>query len=165
MTEIWKPNVTVAAVIQREGYYLLIEEQTSDGLRLNQPAGHLEPGESLVAAAIRETLEETTRAFTPEGLLGVYMARSGATSTSKENGANVTYMRFAFVGSVSEPIEGWILDTGIVRSVWMSLAEIRATVDRHRSPLVLLCAEDHASGRELLPLAAIHVDPSAIYPT
>lgn len=163
MTPIWKPNVTVAAIVAQDGKYLLVEEETSDGLRLNQPAGHLEPGESLIDGVKREALEETTRAFTPQALLGIYLSRSSSTLNAEPKNPDVTYLRFAFVGTVSAPIEGWILDTGIVRTVWMTLDEIRASADRHRSPLVLRCAEDHAGGKPLLPLDTIYVDASALY--
>ncbi|MCC6218551.1 MAG: NUDIX domain-containing protein, partial [Aquabacterium sp.] len=94
----WKPNVTVAALIERDGRFLLVEEETSDGLLLNNPAGHLDPGESPIEGVIRETLEETTCTFTPEGFLGVYMSRFRRTRT----GEDITYLRMAFCGSVSE---------------------------------------------------------------
>ena len=93
----WKPNVTVAALIERDGRFLLVEEETSDGLLLNNPAGHLDPGESPIEGVIRETLEETTCTFTPEGFLGVYMSRFRRTRT----GEDITYLRMAFCGSVS----------------------------------------------------------------
>ncbi len=165
MVEIWKPNVTVAAVVVQDGRYLMVEEETSEGIRVNQPAGHLEPGESLIAAVKRETLEETTCAFTPDGLQGIYMSRSHSDAAAQSKHPDVTYLRFAFVGTVSEPIEGWILDTGILRTIWMTLDEIRATINIHRSPLVLQCVEDHARSKPLLPLDTIYVDASALYST
>ncbi len=92
MSDIWKPSVTVAAIIERQGKFLLVEEETSDGVRFNQPAGHLDPGESLIAAASREALEETAHEFTPDALIGVYMSRYISSRTNE----NVTYLRFAF---------------------------------------------------------------------
>ncbi len=139
MERTWKPNVTVAAVVEREGRFLLVEEETSDGLRLNQPAGHLEPGESLVEAAIRETLEETAHEFVPEALVGIYQWPRPA--------GDLTYLRFAFSGLVGEALAGRTLDAGIVRAVWFSEADLQACPERHRSPLVLQCVRDYLDGR------------------
>ena len=155
MTPRWKPNVTVAAIVECDGRYLLVEEQTSDGLLLNNPAGHLDPGESPLQAVVREAREETARAFTPDAFLGVYLSRFRRTRT----GEDVTYVRLAFAGSVGEPDPAQALDTGIVGTVWMTLEEVRACCARHRSPLVLRCIEDHAAGRRL-PLEAVATDPS-----
>lgn len=153
MTERWKPSVTVAAVIARAGRYLLVEEQTPEGIRLNNPAGHLEPGESLVAACAREALEETAQRFTPEALVGIYLARFERPAA----GEDVTYLRFAFSGSLGEPVPGMALDAGILRTVWLTPQEIRASVERHRSPLLLRCVEDHLAGvRYPLELLATH---------
>jgi 8-oxo-dGTP pyrophosphatase MutT (NUDIX family) len=137
----WKPNVTVAAIAERNGSFLLVEEITDDGLRLNQPAGHLEANESLADAAARETLEETAFDFQPQHLVGIYRWR-------KPDGLN-TYLRFAFAGTLgqSHPERG--LDKGIVRVVWLTLEEIRASRDRHRSPMVLRCVEDYLCGNRL----------------
>ncbi len=149
----WKPNVTVAAVIERDGLFLLVEEQTSDGLLLNNPAGHLDPGESPIQGAMRETLEETACAFTPEGFLGMYMSRFRRTRT----GEDITYLRLAFYGSASEPDAALALDEGIVRTVWMSADELRACPERHRSPLVLECIEDYLEGvRHPLSIVTVH---------
>lgn len=155
-TPRWKPNVTVAAVIEQNGRFLLVEEQTAQGLRLNTPAGHLDPGESPVEGCARETLEETAHAFTPTALIGIYMARSSHRTGSKED---VTYMRFAFAGRLGTEEAGRALDEGIVRTVWMSADEIRASVPRHRSPLLLQCVEDYLAGKRY-PLDLIHVDES-----
>lgn len=155
MTPRWKPNVTVAAIVECDGRYLLVEEQTSDGLLLNNPAGHLDPGESPLQAVVREAREETARAFTPDAFLGVYLSRFRRTRT----GEDVTYVRLAFAGHVGEADPAQALDTGIVRTVWMTLEEVRACQLRHRSPLVLRCIEDHAAGRRL-PLEAVSTDPS-----
>jgi len=149
MPNRWKPNVTVAAVVERDGRFLLVEEQTSNGLRLNNPAGHLDPGESLVQACVRETLEETAFAFEPDSLVGIYMtapqgAASGTVSPGKRG---ITYLRFAFRGVLGACDPQRPLDSGIVRTVWMSPQEIRASRDRHRSPVLLSCVEDYLSGK------------------
>ena len=149
----WKPNVTVAAIIERDGRFLLVEEQTPEGLKLNSPAGHLDPGESPADGCARETLEETAHAFTPTALVGIYMARAGV------RGEDVTYMRFAFCGELGQRVQGRALDHGIERTLWMSPDEIRASRARHRSPLLLQCMEDYLAGARH-PLALIHVDPS-----
>ena len=135
----WKPNVTVAAVVEQDGLFLLVEEETEDGLRFNQPAGHLEPGESLVAAAAREALEETAHRFQPAFLVGIYQWPRPA--------GDVTYLRFAFGGALLGHEPERSLDAGILRTVWMSLDEMKATRSRHRSPLVLQCCEDYLAGR------------------
>jgi 8-oxo-dGTP pyrophosphatase MutT (NUDIX family) len=103
MAQRWKPNVTVAAVIERDGRFLLVEEHAADGLMLNTPAGHLDPGESPAEGCIRETLEETAHHFTPTALVGVYMARSRPQAGQRED---VTYMRFAFTGVLGAKEEG-----------------------------------------------------------
>lgn len=158
-TERWKPSVTVAAIIERDGRFLMVEEETPEGLQLNNPAGHLDPAESPEQGVVREALEETGRHFKPEALLGIYMARFVRPKTLED----VTYLRLAFTGSVSEPVPGWVLDKGIVRTVWMSVNELRASAERHRSPLVLQCVEDHLAGKRL-PLSAFHIDPSLLTP-
>ena len=151
----WKPNVTVAALIERDGRFLLVEEDTSDGLLLNNPAGHLDPGESPLQGVMRETLEETACTFTPEGFLGLYMSRFRRTRT----GEDITYLRMAFFGSVSEADPTLALDEGIVRTVWMTADEIRACPERHRSPLVLECLESYLAG-ERYPLDILTVHDS-----
>ena len=135
---VWKPHVTVAAVVERNGKYLLVEEDTEDGLLFNQPAGHLEPGESLVAGAEREALEESAYEFRAAELVGIYSWRHPS--------RDVTYLRFAFTGALGLHHAGRSLDTGIVRAVWLTPDEIRASRDRHRSPLVVRCMEDHLRG-------------------
>ncbi len=151
----WKPNVTVAAVIEHEGRFLLVEEHTSEGLRLNTPAGHLDPGESPAEGCAREALEETTHLFTPTALVGIYMARFHKQRVDED----VTYLRFAFAGTLGASQPGRSLDTGIVRTLWMTADEIRASVARHRSPLLLQCVQDHLAGQRY-PLDLIHVDES-----
>lgn len=138
-SRIWKPNVTVAALVERQGRFLLVEEETEDGLRYNQPAGHLDEGESLVAACTREALEETAWHFTPTALVGVYQWPRPR--------RDVTYLRFAFAGDLGEFEEGRPLDTGILRAVWLTPAEIEASCSRHRSPLILQCVQDYLAGR------------------
>ena len=165
MSDVWKPNVTVAAVVEgrgpNAGRYLMVEEETRDGLRINQPAGHLDPHEGLIDAAIRETLEETAHPFTPEGLLGIYLSQAMKTRRD-EPLEPITYLRFTFVGTVGEAIDGRALDDGIVRALWMSIDELRATRARHRSPMVMRCAEDHASGKPLVSLSVLYTDTSAL---
>jgi 8-oxo-dGTP pyrophosphatase MutT (NUDIX family) len=136
---IWKPNVTVAAVIEQDGKYLLVEERTAGGKLFNQPAGHWEPDESIIQGAIRETLEETGYTFVPQWLLGIYRWHSRAN--------DVIYLRFAFAGSVAGYDPERTLDDGILRAAWFSLDEIRASIPRHRSPLVMQCIEDHLAGK------------------
>jgi 8-oxo-dGTP pyrophosphatase MutT (NUDIX family) len=158
MSRLFAPSVTVAAIVCEGGRYLVVEEETALGLRYNQPAGHLEPGESLVTAAIRETLEETAREFRPLGLQGVYLA----CSPSSTSGALVTYLRFAFVGTVGQARLGAVLDQGIVRTLWLTPAELTALTPQHRSPLVLRCVTDHQAGNQPYPLGLLHTDPSAL---
>ena len=155
MDKRWRPSVTVAAIIERDGRFLIIEEETSGGLRLNNPAGHLDPGESLADGCAREALEETAWHFKPAALVGIYMARF----TKQADGEDITYLRFAFCGELGrhEPQRG--LDEGIVRTLWMTHEELRASAGRHRSPMVLRCVEDYLAG-ERIPLGRIHTDPS-----
>jgi len=157
MNQRWKPSVTVAAVIEHDGRFLLVEEETPEGLKLNNPAGHLDPGESPVQGCVREALEETAHAFAPTALVGVYLSRFQRPAT----GEDVTYLRFAFCGTVGEPIAGRTLDTGIVRTLWMTADEVRASTARHRSPLLLRCMEDYLAGKRL-PLDAVFTDPSVL---
>lgn len=154
MSERWKPNVTVAAIVERDGRYLLVEEETSEGLRLNNPAGHLEPRESFLQAVAREVLEETARVFTPDALLGVYLG-----TVARNGDGEVTYLRVAFRGTVGDTLPGRALDQGIVRAVWLTAEEVRASVERHRSPLVLRCIEDHRAGRRF-PMDLLVTDGS-----
>ena len=151
----WKPSVTVAAIIERDGKFMLVEEETSEGLKLNNPAGHLDPGESLADACAREALEETTHRFTPKDLVGVYMSRMVRAIT----GEDITYLRFAFCGELGGVQPGAQLDTGIVRTLWMTPDEIRASASRHRSPLLLRCMDDYLAGQRL-PLPLLYTDPS-----
>lgn len=157
MSERWKPSVTVAAIVERDGRYLLVEEKTPEGLKLNNPAGHLDAGESLLQAVVRETLEETARGFEPRALVGVYLSRFVRPGAAQ--GEDVTYLRFAFCGEIGEPEPGRNLDREIVRTLWMTQAEVRASSARHRSPLLLRCMEDHLAGRRY-PLDLLQAHPS-----
>lgn len=136
---IWKPAVTVAAVIERGGRFLFVEERIDGRLVLNQPAGHLDPGESLVAACRREVLEETAHDFEPRSLVGVYRWHYAA--------KDVTFLRFCFAGDVSGQDPTRTLDTEIVRLHWLTSAELAARKGEHRSPLVAKCVTDYLSGR------------------
>ena len=157
MPSAWKPSVTVAAVVERDGRFLMVEEETADGVRLNQPAGHLDPGETLIHAATRETLEETTYAFTPTALLGVYVAR-GIPNRDRDG---VTYVRFAFTGDLGPYEPGRALDDGILRVLWLTADEIRARLAEHRSALVMKCVDDYIAGLRF-PLDFVYTHPSAL---
>ena len=136
---IWKPSVTVAAVIERGGRFLFVEERIDGRLVLNQPAGHLDPGESLVAACRREVLEETAHDFEPRSLVGVYRWHYAA--------KDVTFLRFCFAGDASDQDPTRTLDTEIVRVHWLTPAELAARKSDHRSPLVAKCVADYLSGK------------------
>lgn len=156
MSIIWKPSVTVAAIIEHDRKFLLVEEETSDGIRFNQPAGHLDPGESLIDAVSREALEETAHEFKPDALVGVYMSRY----LSNRTGDDVTYLRFAFSGRVGAQLDR-PLDDGILRAVWMSYEELLVCQEKHRSPLVLQCVDDYLEGKRS-PLSLIYTHPSVM---
>ena len=136
---IWRPSVTVAAVIERGGRFLFVEERVEGRLVLNQPAGHLDPGESLVAACRREVLEETAHDFEPRALIGVYRWHYAA--------QDVTFLRFCFAGEVSAEEPGRALDKEIVRLHWLTPAELEVRKPEHRSPLVAKCVADFLTGK------------------
>lgn len=136
---VWKPNTTVAAIVEQDGKFLLVEEDTADGVRFNQPAGHLERGESLLEAVIRETREESAYRFAPQALLGIYQWHHPQ--------KDITYMRYAFIGAVSDHDPQQPLDSGIRRALWMSLEEVQACRALHRSPQVLTCIEHYLAGQ------------------
>ena len=159
MNTRWKPSVTVAAIIERDGKFLLVEEITSDGLMLNNPAGHLDPGESPLEGCAREALEETTHLFRPTALVGVYLSRLQRPLPDSTEVEDITYLRFAFCGELGAAQTDRQLDTGIVRTLWLSPAEIRASTARHRSPLLLRCMEDYLSGQRF-PAELVFTDPS-----
>lgn len=136
---VWKPNVTVAAVIERDGKFLLVEEETDAGLAFNQPAGHLEAGESLLEAVVREVREETAYDFRPLSLIGIYQW------PHPEKG--ITYLRFAFAGDLIGHDPARQLDDGILAARWLTPSEIDACAPRHRSPLIARCIADYQAGR------------------
>lgn len=146
----WKPNVTVAAIVEQDGKFLLVEEQVRGDILLNQPAGHLEPDESIIQGAIRETLEETGYTFTPQWMTGIYRWHSRVD--------NITFLRFAFTGSVSDHDPERALDAGILRAAWFGPDEIRKMAYRHRSPLVMKCVEDHLAGKRYSMEILTHYD-------
>ena len=159
MNTRWKPSVTVAAIIEQNGKFLLVEEHTPEGLKLNNPAGHLDPGESLIDGCAREALEETTQPFRPTALVGVYMSRFQRPASGEAHAEDITYLRFAFCGVVGEVQAGRSLDTGIVRTLWMTPDEIRASAARHRSSFVVRCMDDYLTGQRY-PLSFLYTDPS-----
>ena len=161
MSERWKPSVTVAAVIERDGRFLLVEEHTTEGLRLNNPAGHLEPGESPQSGCVREVLEETAHDFTPTALVGVYLSRFVRPATPHTSEESITYLRFAYCGEAGRLHPDQALDDGIVRAIWLTADEVRASQARHRSSLVLECMEDYLRGQRF-PLGLVVTDPSAL---
>ncbi len=141
MTDVWRPAVTVAAIAERDGKFLLIEERDSDALVLNQPAGHWEPGETLLAACARETREESGYDFMPTALVGIYRWLPPGSTT--------TYLRFAFCGQIGDRDARRELDPDIVAVNWMSMEQLLQARTRHRSPLVLRCVEDYLGGRRV----------------
>lgn len=126
-------HITVAAVVEQHGRYLMVQERDQGRSVFNQPAGHLEPDESLQAAVVREVLEETARPFSPSGLIGVYRWTSPA---------GLIFLRFAFSGEVGEPEPGRTLDPDIEDTLWLTEPELAARSDSLRSPLVLQCIRD-----------------------
>jgi 8-oxo-dGTP pyrophosphatase MutT (NUDIX family) len=141
-----KPEVTVAAVIEENGRFLLVEESINRRLVFNQPAGHVENGETLLEAVVREVREETAWLFEPESFLGVYLWRNPASGRST--------LRFAFTGSASDHRPEQPLDKGIERALWLDQIELRQRERHLRSPLVLRCIDDYLTGRRL-PLEAV----------
>ena len=136
MTEsIWKPHATVAAMVEQNGKFLLVKEMVKGEVVYNQPAGHLEPGESILDAVVRETLEETQYEVTPNALQAIYRFVPDSSRDS-------SYIRFLFRGTVGDKYNG-ALDEGIISVEWMSYEEIKACRQQHRSPLVLQCVEDY----------------------
>jgi len=143
---IWKPHVTVAAVIERDNKFLMVEEM-ADGVRaFNQPAGHLEPGEDLVSAMLRETLEETAWVVEPESFIGVYRWQNP--------GNAITYLRFAFSAKPVEHQAHRDLDTGIIAAHWLDLESILEQRALHRGPQVMQCINDYLD-RQRFPLSAV----------
>jgi 8-oxo-dGTP pyrophosphatase MutT (NUDIX family) len=130
-------DVTVAAIAEQDGRFLCVQERVSRRVVINQPAGHLEDGESLVEAVVRETREETGRAFVPDAVTGLYLWRGPA---------GRTILRVAFAGRVGERENGARLDRSIIRTLWLDRGELAARNGEHRSPMVQLCIEDYLRG-------------------
>jgi 8-oxo-dGTP pyrophosphatase MutT (NUDIX family) len=143
---IWRPDVTVACIVPQDGRFLMVEECIRGELVLNQPAGHLEPDESLLAAARRETLEETGWRVELTGFVGVYQWAN--------NDGDRHFLRFAFAARALAHDAQRPLDDGIVRALWLTRAEIAAAQARLRSPMVLRCVDDWLAGKRL-PLDAV----------
>lgn len=144
---LWKPNVTVAVVTERDGKFLMVEETVNGRLVLNQPAGHLDEGESLSHAAAREALEETAWHVMPESLIGIYRWQSGTNA--------ITYLRACFAARCIAFEDDRELDTGIERAVWLSYDELLNRVPQMRSPMVMRCIDDYRAGQRF-PLSVLH---------
>ncbi|MAJ90587.1 MAG: NUDIX hydrolase [Legionellales bacterium] len=143
----WKPNTTVAAIIEKNDKFLLVEEEIDGKLVFNQPAGHLEKGETLIEAVKREVLEETTFEFEPKSLIGIYLYPNA-------NNINITYLRFCFYGLCIKKHNDRKLDEGIIQTTWMSEQEIKKN-NRMRSPMVSICVNDYKDGKNF-PLTLIN---------
>ncbi len=146
-SELWKPNTVVAAVLERDGRFLLVEELAEGRAVYNQPAGHLDPGETLLQAVKRETLEESAWHIEPEGLIGVYLIAPAD--------IDVTFVRFCFYGRLLHHDPTLTLDHEIIRTLWLTRDELAVQADKHRSPLVLRCIDDYLTGQRF-PLSVIH---------
>lgn len=147
MSELWKPNTVVATIVERDGRFLLVEEEADGRAVFNQPAGHLDDGETLLDAARRETLEESGWHVEPFDLVGIYLVAPP--------GKDITYLRFCFRARALSFAADRKLDKEIIRAVWMTREEIVAEQARHRSPLVLRCIDDAIAGQRH-PLSLIH---------
>jgi len=146
-TDIWKPNTVVATIVEQDGRFLFVEEEADGRAVFNQPAGHLDPGETLLDAARRETLEESGWHVEPTGLVGIYLV--------EPPGSTITYQRFCFRARAVRHDAARALDKEIIRAVWLSREELVAERARHRSPLVLRCVDDYLAGHDY-PLSLIH---------
>jgi 8-oxo-dGTP pyrophosphatase MutT (NUDIX family) len=144
--DLKRPALTVASIVERDGRFLLVWERTAGGLRLNQPAGHLEGGESLAAGAVRETLEESRWQVEPVALVGIYRWEA------PDDGA--TFVRFAYAARPLIEVANHPLDPDIVEAVWLGYDEVVAWRAQHRSPLVLRCIDDYRSGQRY-PLSMV----------
>lgn len=143
IASMFKPEITVATILERNGRFLLVEEETEQGILLNQPAGHLEADESIQDAAVRETLEETACRIVPDALVGIYLLQYTVAGNRK-----VSFLRFAFSGRIVSECDQ-PLDPDILRTVWMTYEEIVASRHRHRSKLVLQSIEDYLKGQRI----------------
>jgi len=149
---VWKPDVTVAAVVERDGQFLFVEERASGRVVLNQPAGHLEKNESFLEAVAREALEETGWTFVPEAVTGIYVWQPQHLSR--------TFLRVAFAGRLEGHDPSRPLDQGILRTRWLDRHQLASQQARHRSPLVLRCVDDYLAGTRY-PLELLsHLLPS-----
>ena len=138
---LWTPHVTVAAVIERDGRFLLVDEETDQGRLFNQPAGHWDPGETLLEAVVRETREETGLAFTPRALVAIHHWHDPSN--------DFTYLRFAFAGDAEGDETARSAEPAIYGNVWMTVDEVRATRERQRGPQGLACVADYRRGRRV----------------
>jgi len=150
----WRPDLTVAAIVQRDDRFLVVEERIRGRLVFNQPAGHVEDGESILDAVVRETLEETAWRFQPRHLLGLYVWRNEDTGRS--------FLRVAIAGDVDSRAPERRLDHGIVAAHWLTREQLLAQPSRLRSPLVLACIDDHLAGRRHDLSALNHLGSPAI---
>jgi 8-oxo-dGTP pyrophosphatase MutT (NUDIX family) len=147
-----KPDVTVAAIVERDGRFLVVQERSARRVVLNQPAGHLEDGESLLQAVVRETFEETGYPFVPQAVTGLYLWRGPGERS---------FLRVAFAGSVGDRVEGVSLDRAIIRTAWISRDQLHQREAEMRSPVVLRCIDDYLRGARF-PLELLnHVLPAA----
>jgi len=138
MTDIWRPSVTVAAILEKDGKFLFVEELQEGRRVLNQPAGHFDPDETLIAACAREVMEETAHRFAPTGLVGIYRWHYQP--------AEVTFLRFCFSGKVLG-VETTPLDREIIALHWLTAQEVKDRTQQHRSPLVQQCLDDYLAGK------------------
>jgi len=143
---IWTPRTTVAAVIERNQRYLMVEERIDGEITLNQPAGHLEDNESLIDAVIRETQEETAWSFEPNAIVGIYRWKSAS---------GLTFIRYCFTGDVNQHNDNQALDPDIEQAVWLDEASLLSRQQSYRSPLVLQCWQDYKAGQRY-PLSLLH---------
>ncbi len=136
----WKPNVTVAAIVECEQKFLLVEENADNHVVFNQPAGHLEKDESLIGAVKREVLEETAWEFIPRAIVGFYMY--------PDQHSDITYLRLCFSGTCENHHPEQALNDGIIQAVWLNREEIKENEDKMRSPMVTQCIDDYLSGKK-----------------
>ncbi len=146
-TPLWKPHVVAATVVERDGRFLFVEEDIEGARVLNQPAGHLDPGETLIEAAVRETLEETAWHVTVTSLIGVYLMDTEIEGKS--------FLRFCFAATPNHHETTRALDKEIVTTHWLTPDQLRTTTIRHRSPLVALAIADYQADHRY-PLALLH---------
>ena len=148
---IWKPHTTVAAIIERDNRFLMVEEIINGEPVFNQPAGHLDPDESLIDAVIRETQEESAWQFIPEAITGIYLWKH------PDNGKS--FLRVAFCGSCLNHSPTQALDDGILHAVWKSRDELIGQPDKLRSPMVINCIDDYLAGKRYPLDMLVHVNP------